>query len=145
MPITQDRMQQLIAAGQDYRLALEKFLQRVQEAYAAEPQSPTLKWLAQAPMNQLQSLLADPIHSPMTLALEAQHHKFTAWRNQRKRAAQQGPRAGRSPHLRLPLAPFGKRPAHERSRTSGPICKVAARGRTGRSRRVTMTFSHRLI
>ena len=110
MPITQDRMQQLIAAGQDYRLALEKFLQRVQEAYAAEPQSPTLKWLAQAPMNQLQSLLADPIHSPMTLALEAQHHKFTAWRNQRKRAAQQRKRAlarGEAPIYDFPSPPSG--------------------------------------
>ena len=116
MPITQDRMQQLIAAGQDYRLALEKFLQRVQEAYAAEPQSPTLKWLAQAPMNQLQSLLADPIHSPMTLALEAQHHKFTAWRNQRKRAAQQrkpgsvhqpGQDVGEAPIYDFPSPPSG--------------------------------------
>jgi hypothetical protein len=87
MPITQQRMIDLLAAAEDYEQALIGHMRLLDNAYRSEnPEE--LKALVQS---SILDFLRDPIKTTQSLASERQRIRFTRAENERRRAKSHPP------------------------------------------------------
>lgn len=87
MPITQERMQALIIAGQDYQQALQRAIEMIQHSHRLvfEGANAEGEIARLAALIYETGLLKQPLSSHTTLATEARHFKKEAFRNAKRR------------------------------------------------------------
>lgn len=83
MPITQDRMIEVIKAGLDYRQALRKAITLISEAMKYQDQGQALLMLETSIQEGI--LLLHPMQSSEILSLEDKHYTREFFKNQQKR------------------------------------------------------------